>query len=122
MQLKFEYKTREAIPAEHQDFYVEQDGAWRLDVLGAVDAQAAEQREAELAAERNALTGERDKLAARLVELQQVNHGSGAAGSGEDSPARYNNPFQKSTFNLTRQGEIWRKDPRRARALQEAAR
>jgi hypothetical protein len=122
MQLKFRYNTQEEIPDEQKEFYVERDGAWCVDVLGAVDAQQVEQREAELAAERNALQGERDALTAKLTELQRVNHGAGAAGSGEDTSTRYNNPFRRETFNLTRQGEIWRKDPRRARALQEAAR
>jgi hypothetical protein len=122
MQLKFKYNRQEDIPEEHKEFYVERDGTWCVDVLGAVDAQTVEQREAELAAERNALQGERDALTAKLTELQRVNHGAGAAGSGEDASTRYNNPFRRETFNLTRQGEIWRKDPRRARALQEAAR
>jgi hypothetical protein len=122
MQLKFKYNKQEEIPEEYKEFYVDRDGAWSLDVQGATDAQQAEQRETELAAERNALQGECDALAAKLAELQRVNQGAGAAGSTEDASARYNNPFRRETFNLTRQGEIWRKDPRRARALQEAAR
>ena len=122
MQLKFKYNNQEEIPEEHKEFYVERDGVWCADVLGAVDAQQVEQREAELAAERNALQGERDALTAKLTELQRVNHGAGAAGGVEDASTRYSNPFRRETFNLTRQGEIWRKDPRRARALQEAAR
>jgi hypothetical protein len=122
MQLTFRYNTQQEIPEEYKEFYVERDGAWFVDVLGATDAQQAEQREAELAAERNALQGERDALNAKLAELQRVSHGAGAAGSGEDASTRYNNPFRRETFNLTRQGEIWRKDPRRAKALQEAAR
>ena len=121
MQLKFRYNKQEEIPVEYKDFYVERDSAWFVDVQGATDAQQAEQREAELAAERNALQGECDALAAKLTELQRVNHGAGAAGSAEDASARYNNPFRRESFNLTRQGEIWRKDPRRAKALQEAA-
>ena len=122
MQLKFKYNTQQEIPEEYNEFYVERDGAWCVDVLGAMDAQQAEQREAELAAERNALQGECEALTAKLTELQRVNHGAGAAGSGDDASTRYNNPFRRETFNLTRQGEIWRKDPRRARALQDAAR
>jgi hypothetical protein len=121
MQLKFKYNTQEEIPEEYKAFYVERDGAWFVDVQGATDARQAEQREAELSAERNALQGECDALTAKLTELQRVNQGAGAAGSAEDASARYNNPFRRETFNLTRQGEIWRKDPRRARALQEAA-
>lgn len=122
MQLKFKYSKQEEIPVEYKDFYVERDGAWFVDVQGATDAQQAEQRESELAAERNALQGECDALTAKLSELQRVNQGAGAAGSAEDVSARYNNPFCPETFNLTRQGELWRKDPRRARALREAAR
>jgi len=121
MQLKFKYNKQEEIPEEYKEFYVDRDGAWSLDVQGATDARQAEQRETELAAERNALQGECDALTAKLAELQRVNQGAGAAGSTEDASARYNNPFRRETFNLTRQGEIWRKDPRRARALQEAA-
>ena len=121
MQLKFKYNKQEEIPEEYKEFYVDRDGAWSLDVQGATDAQQAEQRETELAAERNALQGECDALTAKLAELQRVNQGAGAAGSTEDASARYNNPFRRETFNLTRQGELWRKDPRRARALQEAA-
>ena len=121
MQLKFKYNKQEEIPEEYKEFYVDRDGAWALDVQGATDAQQAEQRETELAAERNALQGECDALSAKLAGLQRVNQGAGAAGSTEDASARYNNPFRRETFNLTRQGEIWRKDPRRARALQEAA-
>lgn len=121
MQLKVKYSTREEIPAEHQEFYIERDGAWHVDVLGAVDAQEAERREAELAAERNALTGERDALLAKVAELQRVNHGAGAAGRAEDALSRSNNPFRPESFNLTRQGEIWRKDPARAKALRASA-
>ena len=122
MQLKFKYNMQQEIPEEYKEFYVERDGAWCVDVVGVTDAQHAEQREAELAAERNALQGECDALTAKLTELQRVNHGAGAAGSSDDASTRYNNPFRRETFNLTRQGEIWRKDPRRARALQESAR
>ena len=37
MPLKFKYKAKEEIPAEHQSFYVERDGAFLLDAEGAVD-------------------------------------------------------------------------------------
>jgi hypothetical protein len=37
MALKFRYKTKEEVPAESQSLYVERDGAWMLDVDGAVD-------------------------------------------------------------------------------------
>ena len=37
MALKFKFKTREEIPAEHQSFYIERDGAWLLDADGVVE-------------------------------------------------------------------------------------
>ena len=37
MPLKFRFKAREEIPAKHQALYVERDGAWGLDVEGAVE-------------------------------------------------------------------------------------
>lgn len=37
MALKFKFKTREEIPAEHQSLYVERDGAWHLDAEGIVE-------------------------------------------------------------------------------------
>ncbi len=37
MPLKYKFKSREEIPAEQQSLYVERDGAWLLDVDGAVD-------------------------------------------------------------------------------------
>jgi hypothetical protein len=36
MPLKFKYATKQEIPAEHQPFYVERDGAWLLDADGVV--------------------------------------------------------------------------------------
>ena len=36
MALKFKYATKQEIPAEHQSFYVERDGAWTLDADGVV--------------------------------------------------------------------------------------
>ena len=36
MPLKFKYQTKQEIPAEHQSFYVERDGAWTLDADGVV--------------------------------------------------------------------------------------
>jgi hypothetical protein len=38
MALKFKFKTKAEIPAEHLPHYAERDGAWVLDVDGAVDA------------------------------------------------------------------------------------
>ena len=37
MALKFKFKTREEVPAEHQSFYVEREGAWVLDAEGVVE-------------------------------------------------------------------------------------
>jgi hypothetical protein len=37
MALKFRFKSKDEIPAEQQALYVERDGAWMLDVEGAVD-------------------------------------------------------------------------------------
>jgi hypothetical protein len=37
MPLKFRVKTREEVPTEHQSLYVERDGAFVLDVEGAVE-------------------------------------------------------------------------------------
>ena len=36
MALKYKYATKQEIPAEHQTFYVERDGAWLLDTDGVV--------------------------------------------------------------------------------------
>jgi hypothetical protein len=36
MALKYKYATKQEIPAEHQPFYVERDGAWLLDADGVV--------------------------------------------------------------------------------------
>ncbi|MCI0747040.1 MAG: hypothetical protein L0Y58_16675 [Verrucomicrobia subdivision 3 bacterium] len=123
MQLQYKYNTREEIPKEYEEFYIERDGAWFVDVRGAVDQEAAERRETELAAEREALTGERDALQQRVDELQRVHRGAGASGSGDNPHFRGQpNPFRRETFNLTRQGQLWKADPARAKQLQEAAR
>ena len=37
MALKFRFKSKDEVPAEQQALYVERDGAWTLDVEGAVD-------------------------------------------------------------------------------------
>ena len=37
MAIKFKYKTKDEVPAEQQGLYVEREGAWVLDVDGAVD-------------------------------------------------------------------------------------
>ena len=37
MALKFKFKTKDEIPAEHLPLYAEREGAWILDVDGAVE-------------------------------------------------------------------------------------
>jgi len=37
MALKFKYKSKDEVPADHLPFYVERDGAFFLDAEGAVD-------------------------------------------------------------------------------------
>ena len=37
MALKFKFKTKDEIPAEHLPLYAERDGGWVLDVDGAVE-------------------------------------------------------------------------------------
>lgn len=43
MALKFKYKAKEEIPAEHAGFFAERDGAWHLDVEGAVEKTKLEE-------------------------------------------------------------------------------
>lgn len=43
MALKFKFKSKEEVPADQQAFYVERDGAWMLDVEGAVDKARLEE-------------------------------------------------------------------------------
>jgi len=73
MALKFKYKTREEVPAELVGLYVERDGAWHLDVEGAVDPASVEElRRAgkakleEFRATNVALMKERDELKQRF--------------------------------------------------------
>ena len=37
MALKFKFKTKDEIPADHLSLYAEREGGWVLDVEGAVD-------------------------------------------------------------------------------------
>ncbi len=62
MALKFKFKTREEIPAEHQSFYVERDGAWLLDADGVVEKTKLE----EFRATNVTLLKERDELKQRF--------------------------------------------------------
>src|SRR5512137_833630 len=43
MALKYKFKSQDEIPAEQQALYVERDGAWQLDVDGAVDKSKLEE-------------------------------------------------------------------------------
>lgn len=253
MALKYKFKSKEEIPGEHQGFYAEREGAWVLDVEGAVDKGrldelrthnanllkqveelqaslgglepeavkrlAEEKRKLEEDAARKAgdldklvlgrvkpleeqlkaLSGERDALYQKLSDLQ-INQGAvaaatkrglrpsaiadlalrvrsvfrleggvprafeadgktpkvgrdgvspitleewveglaaeaphlfaehaggGAAGNGAGGGGGAvpfgENPWRRETFNLTRQGELVRQDPARAKALRAAA-
>jgi hypothetical protein len=62
MALKFKFKTREEIPAEQVSLYTEREGAWGLDVEGAIDKSRLE----ELRASNATLSKERDELKARF--------------------------------------------------------
>jgi hypothetical protein len=88
MALKFKYKSKEEVPAEAQAFYAERDGAFVLDVEGAVDksrvdevragnvalaSQLAEQRkrfEAIESEQVKSIAAERDSLNAKLTAIQ----------------------------------------------------
>jgi hypothetical protein len=43
MPLKYKYPTRQEIPAEHQSFYVEREGAWLLDAEGVIEKSKHEE-------------------------------------------------------------------------------
>jgi hypothetical protein len=61
-------------------------------------------------------------LAAEAPHLFAENSGGGAHGGNAHAGGAFgDNPWKRETFNLTRQGEIMRKDPTRARALMSAA-
>jgi len=62
MALKFKFKTREEIPAEQVSLYTERDGAWVLDVDGAIEMARLE----ELRHSNAALARERDELKTRF--------------------------------------------------------
>jgi hypothetical protein len=88
MSLKFKYKAKEEVPAESQSLYVERDGAFVLDVEGAVDrarvdevrasnvalaSQLAEQKrrfEGIESEQVKAIAAERDGLNAKLTAIQ----------------------------------------------------
>ena len=62
MALKYKFKSKEEVPAEHLTLYTERDGAWVLDVEGAVEkAKLDEFRNTNIA-----LSKERDELKQRF--------------------------------------------------------
>src|SRR5438045_1804559 len=70
MALKFKYKTKEEVPAESLPFYVEREGAFVLDVDGAVEKSKVD----EFRNTNVALIKERDDLRKRFErsESEQV--------------------------------------------------
>jgi len=98
MAIKFRAKSKEEIPAELQGLYVERDGAWVLDVEGAVERSKVDEfRDANVALRRErdeikrrferseseqvqAVAAERDALNARLTAIQ-IDQGVTAAAS-----------------------------------------
>ncbi|HSA12464.1 MAG TPA: hypothetical protein P5205_22175 [Candidatus Paceibacterota bacterium] len=98
MAIKFRAKSKEEIPAELQGLYVERDGAWVLDVEGAVERSKVDEfRDANVALRRErdeikrrferseseqvqAVVAERDALNARLTAIQ-IDQGVTAAAS-----------------------------------------
>jgi len=89
MALKFKFKSKDEIPAEQQALYVERDGAWLLDVDGAVDKSKLDEFRANNIALSNQLADQKKrfegidpeqvrKLAEekhRLEEAQQIKSG-----------------------------------------------
>jgi hypothetical protein len=62
MALKFKFKTREEIPAEQISLYTDRDGAWVLDVDGAIEKSKLD----EIRTSKAALSKELDDLAKRF--------------------------------------------------------
>ena len=62
MTLKYKFKTKDEIPAEHHSLYAERDGAWVLDVDGAVEKTKLD----EFRNNNVALAKERDELKKRF--------------------------------------------------------
>ena len=61
MALKFKFKSKDEVPAEHLSLYTERDGAWLLDVEGAVEKTKLD----EFRTSNVALLKERDELKQR---------------------------------------------------------
>ncbi len=62
MALKFKLKSKDEVPAEHQSLYTERDGAWLLDVDGAVEKAKLD----EFRTNNLALAKERDEMKQRF--------------------------------------------------------
>jgi hypothetical protein len=92
----------QAFEADGQTVRVGRDGVAPLTLAEWIDAQVSE-----------------------APHLFESNAGSGAAGNGSGGGGGAGpfgeNPWKRETFNLTKQGEIVRKDPSRAKALMSAA-
>lgn len=58
-----------------------------------------------------------DSLATSAPHLFEASAGSGASGKGGGATGAQANPWKKESFNLTRQGEIFRNNPDLARKL-----
>ena len=72
MALKYKFKTREEIPAEHQSLYVERDGAWTLDADGFVEkAKLDEFRQNNIALTKSLQTAT-DELAQARADKQRI--------------------------------------------------
>ena len=65
MALKFKHQTKAEIPGELQSLYVERDGAWLLDVEGAVEKAKLE----EFRSTNVAVMKERDELKQRFAGI-----------------------------------------------------
>jgi hypothetical protein len=70
MAIKFRAKTKDEIPAELQSLYVERDGAFVLDVEGAVDKARVDEFRANNIALTNQLAEQRKRFEA--IESEQV--------------------------------------------------
>ncbi len=70
MPLKFKFKSRDEIPADVLAHYVERDGAWVLDVEGAVDKSKVD----EFRANNVGLMKQLDELKARFngIDLEET--------------------------------------------------
>jgi len=65
MALQFKFKSKDEVPPEHLSLYTERDGAWVLDVDGAIERGAFD----ELRNNNATLTKERDELKQRFDEI-----------------------------------------------------